>query len=106
MSMNKNTSVLATAANAPPSLLSQVGMAGTAAVLTVTFIHPIDVIKVCVLQELNLLLLLPLPPVVDGRVIRQKHTRMKDSIGILDMFPQTDNVCSHCEFQMTDENAS
>lgn len=32
---------------APPSLLTQVGMAGTAAVATVTFIHPIDVIKVC-----------------------------------------------------------
>jgi hypothetical protein len=31
---------------APPSLLTQVGMAGTAAVATVTFIHPIDVVKV------------------------------------------------------------
>lgn len=31
--------------DAPPSLLKQVGMAGTAAVITVTFIHPIDVIK-------------------------------------------------------------
>lgn len=45
--------MLATAADAaaaappaPPSLLTQVGMAGTAAVLTVTVIHPIDVIKV------------------------------------------------------------
>ena len=37
---------MATAAAAPPSLLTQVGMAGTAAVLTVTCIHPIDVIKV------------------------------------------------------------
>lgn len=36
---------LATAAAAPPSLLTQVGMAGTAAVITVSFIHPIDVIK-------------------------------------------------------------
>lgn len=37
---------LATAANAAaPGLLQQVGMAGTAAVITVTFIHPIDVIK-------------------------------------------------------------
>lgn len=46
MSLNKNTNIMATAAAAPPSLLSQVGMAGTAAVLTVTCIHPIDVIKV------------------------------------------------------------
>ena len=37
---------LATAAAAPPSLLTQVGMAGTAAVITVSFIHPIDVVKV------------------------------------------------------------
>ena len=29
-----------------PGLLQQLGMAGTAAVITVTFIHPIDVIKV------------------------------------------------------------
>jgi hypothetical protein len=36
----------AVAAAAAPSLLTQVGMAGTAAVITVTFIHPIDVIKV------------------------------------------------------------
>jgi len=36
--------VLATAA-AAPGLLQQVGMAGGAAVITVTFIHPIDVIK-------------------------------------------------------------
>jgi len=35
---------MATAANAP-SLLQQVGMAGGAAVITVSFIHPIDVIK-------------------------------------------------------------
>lgn len=38
---------LATSAAAPPSLLTQVGMAGTAAVITVSFIHPIDVVKVC-----------------------------------------------------------
>lgn len=37
---------MATAAAAGPSLLSQVGMAGTAAVITVSFIHPIDVVKV------------------------------------------------------------
>lgn len=36
--------MLATAA-AAPGLLQQVGMAGGAAVITVTFIHPIDVIK-------------------------------------------------------------
>jgi hypothetical protein len=40
------TRPLATAAVAPPSLLYQVGMAGTAAVITVSFIHPIDVVKV------------------------------------------------------------
>lgn len=39
-------SILATAAaGAPPSVLTQVGMAGGAAVITVTFIHPIDVVK-------------------------------------------------------------
>ncbi len=38
--------MLATSAAAPPSLIQQVGMAGTAAVITVTFIHPIDVVKV------------------------------------------------------------
>ena len=43
---NQRPSVLATAV-VQPSLLQQVGMAGTAAVITVTFIHPIDVIKVC-----------------------------------------------------------
>ena len=32
--------------SAPPSLLEQVAMAGGAAVITVTFIHPIDVVKV------------------------------------------------------------
>jgi hypothetical protein len=46
MSINQRQqqSLLATAAGAP-SLLQQVGMAGTAAVITVTFIHPIDVVK-------------------------------------------------------------
>lgn len=39
----QQSSMLATAGT--PSLLQQVGMAGTAAVITVTFIHPIDVIK-------------------------------------------------------------
>lgn len=36
---------LATSAATPPSLFHQVGMAGTAAVITVSFIHPIDVVK-------------------------------------------------------------
>ena len=49
MSINQRQSgsVLATStAPLAPSLLQQVGMAGTAAVITVTFIHPIDVVKV------------------------------------------------------------
>ena len=48
MSINQRQSnILATAPSAAaPSLLQQVGMAGTAAVITVTFIHPIDVVKV------------------------------------------------------------
>jgi hypothetical protein len=33
-----------------PSLLTQVVMAGTAAVITVTFIHPIDVVKVIIIS--------------------------------------------------------
>ena len=37
---------MATSAAAAPGLLQQVGMAGGAAVITVTFIHPIDVVKV------------------------------------------------------------
>jgi len=36
---------LATSASSQPSLLQQLGMAGSAAVITVTFIHPIDVVK-------------------------------------------------------------
>lgn len=43
-STQQSKTMLATA-TAPPSLLQQVGMAGTAAVITVTFIHPIDVVK-------------------------------------------------------------
>jgi hypothetical protein len=50
MSLNQKSqsNIVATAAAAPlsPTLLQQVGMAGTAAVITVTFIHPIDVVKV------------------------------------------------------------
>lgn len=45
MSLNQNKSVFATSP-VQPSLLQQVGMAGGAAVITVTFIHPIDVVKV------------------------------------------------------------
>lgn len=37
--------IMGTSAAAPPSLFKQVGMAGGAAVITVTFIHPIDVVK-------------------------------------------------------------
>lgn len=44
MSLN-NQRPIATAA--APGLLTQVGMAGGAAVITVSFIHPIDVVKVC-----------------------------------------------------------
>lgn len=48
MSLNltsrKQPTILATAGNAP-GLFQQVGMAGSAAVITVTFIHPIDVVK-------------------------------------------------------------
>lgn len=45
MSIGNQKKYLATSAAAPPSLLTQVGMAGTAAVITVSFIHPIDVVK-------------------------------------------------------------
>ena len=43
---SQRQSILATSAVVQPSLLQQVGMAGCAAVITVTFIHPIDVVKV------------------------------------------------------------
>ena len=51
MSLNAESSsqspVLATAsAVAAPGLMQQIGMAGSAAVITVSFIHPIDVVKV------------------------------------------------------------
>ncbi len=51
MSLNQNNSqapVMATAAAvaAAPGLMQQIGMAGSAAVITVSFIHPIDVVKV------------------------------------------------------------
>lgn len=49
MSLNytqRQQKVLATASAVQPTLLEQVGMAGAAAVITVTFIHPIDVVKV------------------------------------------------------------
>jgi hypothetical protein len=44
MQTNNNKQLFAT--SGAPSLLHQVGMAGGAAVITVSFIHPIDVIKV------------------------------------------------------------
>lgn len=44
----------AVAAAAAPSLMTQVGMAGSAAVITVTFIHPIDVIKVGIANALRI----------------------------------------------------
>ena len=46
MSVNQRQSSIIATAPAAPSLMQQVGMAGTAAVITVTFIHPIDVVKV------------------------------------------------------------
>ncbi len=42
----KQQSPIATSAALAPSLFQQVGMAGSAAVITVSFIHPIDVVKV------------------------------------------------------------
>jgi len=46
-SQSSKSNIVATAgAVAAPSLLQQVAMAGGAAVITVTFIHPIDVVKV------------------------------------------------------------
>lgn len=45
-SQSSKSNIMATAgAAAAPGLLQQVGMAGGAAVITVTFIHPIDVVK-------------------------------------------------------------
>ena len=51
MSMNSQPKPMATAAAAAPGLFTQVGMAGGAAVVTVSFIHPIDVVKVCLLKN-------------------------------------------------------
>eukprot|EP00814_Leptocylindrus_danicus_P001802 CAMPEP_0116029170 /NCGR_PEP_ID=MMETSP0321-20121206/15959_1 /TAXON_ID=163516 /ORGANISM="Leptocylindrus danicus var. danicus, Strain B650" /LENGTH=301 /DNA_ID=CAMNT_0003503453 /DNA_START=38 /DNA_END=943 /DNA_ORIENTATION=+ len=45
LSYNKSNPIATAASANAPGLLQQVGMAGTAAVITVTFIHPIDVIK-------------------------------------------------------------
>eukprot|EP00956_Cyclotella_meneghiniana_P042995 scaffold249374_cov58-Cyclotella_meneghiniana.AAC.3 len=43
---SKQSSLLATSpAAAAPSLFQQVGMAGSAAVITVSFVHPVDVVK-------------------------------------------------------------
>jgi hypothetical protein len=56
---SKSTAVMATAgASAPPSLLEQVAMAGGAAVITVTFIHPIDVVKVSNGRSKSILILI------------------------------------------------
>jgi hypothetical protein len=49
----QQTMMASSAAVGTPSLLTQVGMAGSAAVITVTFIHPIDVVKVCILPTKN-----------------------------------------------------
>jgi hypothetical protein len=38
--------ILGTASAEKPSLLAQIGLAGAAAVITVTFVHPVDVVKV------------------------------------------------------------
>ena len=46
MSLTNRQQPMATSAAAAPGLLQQVGMAGSAAVITVSFIHPIDVVKV------------------------------------------------------------
>lgn len=45
MTIKSQAQPLATAAVAGPGLMTQVGMAGSAAVITVSFIHPIDVVK-------------------------------------------------------------
>jgi len=47
LNKNRSSNILATASSAePPSLLAQIGLAGAAAVITVTFVHPVDVVKV------------------------------------------------------------
>jgi len=46
LQQQKPMATAAAAAVAAPSLMTQVGMAGSAAVITVSFIHPIDVVKV------------------------------------------------------------
>lgn len=47
LSDSRSSSIMATAAVPDaPGLVTQIGMAGTAAVVAVTFIHPIDVVKV------------------------------------------------------------
>lgn len=47
MSIEANKPKMLATAGAGGGLLQQIGMAGGAAVITVTFIHPIDVVKVC-----------------------------------------------------------
>ena len=51
MNDNQQPKMMATAGVAAPGLLTQVGMAGSAAVMTVSFIHPIDVVKVSDLRS-------------------------------------------------------
>ena len=45
MFSNQEKKIIATAAGTPVPLYKQVGAAGGAAVIAVTFIHPIDVVK-------------------------------------------------------------
>lgn len=45
MSLTEPRPMATAAAVAAPGLLTQIGMAGSSAVITVTFIHPIDVVK-------------------------------------------------------------
>jgi hypothetical protein len=46
LSYQKNTPSVLACAGGGGGLLQSIGMAGSAAVITVTFIHPIDVVKV------------------------------------------------------------
>ena len=53
MSLANRQQPMATSAAAAPGLLQQVGMAGSAAVITVSFIHPIDVVKVSLAEKVD-----------------------------------------------------
>ena len=53
MSLTEQRPMATAAAVAAPGLLTQIGMAGSSAVITVTFIHPIDVVvRVCMTVSL------------------------------------------------------